>query len=345
MRGLTLTLLMLVMAVPSFAAAFDEPTNLRCVGERVTSIIRQPDKRTPFSVTYSINPHTHQFCISDRCEPYVVTSEGVLQPQSNRPRPLDFCGGFHQLFIDLEKLSLRYEEGGCGYVDTTTAVCRPIDQRELDKEAEIRRSNTVTTITSDGSLGSFAGPPGTDPAGAMKSGDFLVSAEGVKAVFENITQGGVTIVRHKPSGLLCVKPWALQVPRELTAEFDPQKPTGCVNVDSGVQNNLIVIPNGNSVPVGKALAALMAYERKRNPTLTVKSSADAESQSDRASGSLVSDTQYMHFALAALKGWIVLDETISVPSKGADCDRVADAHLKNAIPTIHGASLFSRLFH
>jgi hypothetical protein len=179
-RGLTLTLLMLVMVVPSFAAAFDEPTNLRCVGERVTSIIRQPDKRTPFSVTYSINPHTHQFCISDRCEPYVVTSEGVLQPQSNRSRPLDFCGGFHQLFIDLEKLSLRYEEGGCGYVDTTTAVCRPIDQRELDKEAEIRRSNTVTTITSDGSLGSFAGPPGTDPAGAMKSGEFLVSAGGSK---------------------------------------------------------------------------------------------------------------------------------------------------------------------
>jgi hypothetical protein len=137
----------------------------------------------------------------------------------------------------------------------------------------------------------------------------------------------------------------LQVPREQTAEFDPQKPTGCVNVDSGVQNNLIVIPNGNSVPAGKALAALMAYERKRNPTLTVKSSADAESQSDRASGSLVSDTQYMHFALAALKGWIVLDETISVPRKSADCDRVADAHLKNAIPTIHGASLFSRLFH
>jgi hypothetical protein len=43
----------------------------------------------------------------------------------------------------------------------------------------------------------------------------------------------------------------------------------------------------------------------------------------------------MHFAVAAVKGWIVLDETISVPDKGADCDRVAEAHLKNAIPTIH----------
>ena len=179
----------------------------------------------------------------------------------------------------------------------------------------------------------------------MKSGEFLVNADGVKAVFENITQGGVTTVRHKSSGLLCVRPWALQVPKVPTAEFDPGKPTGCVNAESGVQNNLIVIPNGKALPAGKALAALMAYARERQPTLTVKNSTNTESRSDRASGSLGSDTQYIHFAVAAVKGWIVLDETIGPHDKDADRDRIAEAHLKIAIATIHGASMFSGLFH
>jgi hypothetical protein len=334
-RGGVIVLLALAVSRPSLAGTPDEPMNLRCVGERVSSIIRQPDKKTPFSQTYSINLQTHQFCISKNCEAYVVSGEGVLHPLSNRPPPLDVCGGFHELSIDLEKLSLRDKSGGCGGVDTVTAVCRRIDKRELDKEAEIRRSNTVTTITANGALSSFAGPPGNDPAGAMKSGEFLVNVDGIKAVFENITQGGVTIIRHKPSGLLCVRPWALQIPKEQTAEFDPEKPTGCVSVESGVQNNLIVIPNGNLLPAGKALVALMAYERERHPILTIKTSADAESRSDRAAGSLGSDTQYMHLAVAAVKGWIVLDETIGAHDKGADCDRIAEAHLKTAIATIH----------
>ena len=164
-RGLALTLFMSVMAVPGFAAAPDEPMNLRCVGERVSTSISQAEKKTPFSVTYSLNPHTHQLCISANCEAYFVCREGVLQPLSNRPPPLDVCGSFHELYIDLEKLSLHDSSGGCGGGETVTAVCRRIDQRELDKEAEIRRSNTVATIPSDGSLGRLRARRATIPQG------------------------------------------------------------------------------------------------------------------------------------------------------------------------------------
>jgi hypothetical protein len=196
-------------------------------------------------------------------------------------------------------------------------------------------------LTASNSLVSLAGPPKGTADDAMKTGEFLIKSNGIKDVFENTTQGTTTTLRHRPSGLVCIGPQIVFVPKAQATSFDPGMQSGCLNWESGVQNSLTVISNSDSVPAAKALAALMAHEHTMFPTLDIQKTS-VTGHGDHASGSMAgavrNDPQYVHFAVASVNGWIVLEETRGSPDEAADCDRVAEADLNYAIASIHRPS-------
>jgi hypothetical protein len=185
----------------------------------------------------------------------------------------------------------------------------------------------------------MAGPPKGNADDAMKTGEFLVKSDGIRAVFENTTQGATTTLRHKPSGLVCIGPQIVFVPKAQATAFDPAMQSGCLNWESGVQHSLTVIPDSGSVSAAKALAALMAHEHTMFPALEAQKTGSTPSRSDHASGSMAGTAnnapQYVHFAVATVNGWVVLEETRGSPEEAADCDRVAEADLSYAIASIH----------
>jgi hypothetical protein len=197
-------------------------------------------------------------------------------------------------------------------------------------------------VNASNSFIALAGPQTGDAAAASKTGDFLVSSNGIKAVFENTTTGTVTTVRHRPSGLVCIAPQVMLTPKAQVTQFDPALQSGCLNWESGVQNNLMVMPNAGSVPAAEALAALMHREQTLQPALINKTEnglGAKGSGADYASGSLTAVAgpapQYVHFSVATVNGWIVLDQTSGSQAQAAVCDRVADSGVNSAVANIH----------
>lgn len=195
-------------------------------------------------------------------------------------------------------------------------------------------------LAASNSFVSLAGPPKGTPDDAMKTGEFLIKPSGIKDVFENTTQGAVTTLRHRPSGLACIGPQIVFVPKEAIPAFDPGKQSGCLRWESGVQSTLAVIPNGGAVSATQALAALMAHEHTMFPTVEAqKTKSEAPAKGNRASGSMTGTEnnaqQYIHFAVTTANGWVVLAETRGDPDQAAECDRVAEAGLGYAVATIH----------
>jgi len=194
-------------------------------------------------------------------------------------------------------------------------------------------------LTASNSVVSMAGPPQGTADDAMKTGEFLIKPDGINQVFENTTQGAVTTLRHRPSGLLCIGPQIVFVPKAAATTFDPGKQSGCLRWESGVQSTLAVIPNSGSVSAAEALAALMAHEHTMFAGMEAQKAGGAPAKGNRASGSMTGTAsnapQYVHFAVATVSGWVVLEETRGDPDQAVECDRVAEADLGYAIATIH----------
>lgn len=202
---------------------------------------------------------------------------------------------------------------------------------------------TPLNVTASNAYLSVVGAPKGTAEEAKKTGDSIANSGGIKGVFENITDGTVTTVRHIPSGLLCSDPRVVLTPKVPVTAFDPATQSGCITPISGVQNNLVVIANNDSVSATDALAALMLRECTLHPMLQAQASGDASgpknARATHVSGSLTSmagtPSQYMHLAVATVNGWVVLDETTGTQDQAADCDRIAEAGLNAAIATIH----------
>lgn len=201
-----------------------------------------------------------------------------------------------------------------------------------------QRSKSLLLTASNSNV-SMAGPPKGTADDAMKTGEFLVQAAAIKDVFENTTQGAVTTLRHRPSGLVCIGPQIVFVPKAAATAFDPGKQSGCLRWESGVQSTLAVVPNGGSVSAATALAALIAHEHTMFPTMEAQKTGGASGRGDHASGSMTGTAsnapQYVRFAVTTVNGWVVLAETRGDPDQAADCDRVAEADLSYAVASIH----------
>jgi hypothetical protein len=202
---------------------------------------------------------------------------------------------------------------------------------------------TPLNVTASNAYISLLGPPKGTAEDATKTGETIANGIGLKGVFENITDGMVTTVRHIPSGLVCHDPRIVLTPKVPVTAFDPAQQSGCITPESGVQHNLMVIANGDGVSATEALAALMLRERTLHPMLQAQApgtaSGPGNARATRLSASLTSmagtPSQYMHLAVATVNGWVVLDETTGTQDQAADCDRIAEAGLNAAIATIH----------
>lgn len=180
---------------------------------------------------------------------------------------------------------------------------------------------------------------------AKERGDQLVKLTGVNDVFENVTTGTVTTIRHRPSGLRCVDPRVLLTPKTQPSSFDPERPTGCVSGTTGVQSVLMVVPNGDSLTAAQALAGLIQREKQLQPALETRDGPEAPAQSQPSSAfataSLASATgassRYVHFVVATKNGWVVFAQTSGTPDQAALCDRVAESELTRVLADIHPA--------
>jgi hypothetical protein len=248
----------------------------------------------------------------------------------------------------LQPVTYTQANFGIGYALTGDRICGGYFEKEAKPLSESAQQavynppsgpSAPLNINVSNAFIALGKPPAADGQDAKAAGDFLVNANGIKGLFENVTTGTATLVRHKASGLVCINPQVVLTPKAPAAAFDPGRQAGCISRESGVQNNLIVIPDSTSLPAGEALAALMHREQGLQPALRPANAGTASSRPGYASGSLASaegsPARYMRFAVATVKGWVILDETSGSQDQAADCDRVADAGLTRAIADIH----------
>jgi hypothetical protein len=178
-------------------------------------------------------------------------------------------------------------------------------------------------------------PPNAEEA--AKQARDLVSHVGISDVFESITDRIVVAVRHKPSGLICLDPRAVIVPKAIKpGGFDPAAQTGCILVRETVQVDVDVVPNPTHVSVETATEALSQQAIKEQSVL--RQVGDLKADAPRGIARLLlttgQDPRYLHLAVARAGDWVVLVKARCVYDSAAACERVADRALLEAVALV-----------
>ena len=183
-------------------------------------------------------------------------------------------------------------------------------------------------VGADHSTVMMSGARPHDEASARRLGETLLASPLVSALFENVPQGALPVIRHRASGLVCRDPRVLiYSPVANEPEFAAAPVADCITRVSGLQSDLSVTRSPPNMTQGQALAAVIARVRKEDKDVVPARSSGGDIVS------LQGATTPLHISVALGQhgGWIVWERVRADAGHAAEADRLADALLKTAL--------------
>jgi hypothetical protein len=288
------------------------------------------------TVAFDVKPGTITYIGDYTVSPQGLKFAGIHQDEAQAEiaiRPNIASLAFNAPLM-LARVDGTFQAAGQCYADGARLVV----SRSIASLMAARAAGPLNIFASNSFI-SIADPTVPESGSPKERGDKLVNSTGLKGVFENITTGPVTTVRHIPSGLVCNDPSVVLSPKEPAKLFDPAKQAGCISRAAGVQNNLMVIANSGSISASEALKALTEHEQSVQHNLELDGAGgDPAPKAKSAFANLVSvansPPRFVHIAVATVKHWVVMDEATCAPASAADCERTADEAINRAIAEV-----------